>query len=76
MKRQSLFFCLTVMLAVCFTVSAYSKEGAAGTNSDVLQIQEQGSFAAGGTVIAAPGIFDPKQPANPQGQTLHGDHAY
>jgi pimeloyl-ACP methyl ester carboxylesterase len=41
-----------------------------------LIIQEQGSFAIGGSVISSPGIFDPKQPANPQGQTLHGDHAY
>jgi hypothetical protein len=46
-------------------------------------IQEQGSFAVGGTVISAPGTFDPiKQGAynpngvSPEGQTLHGDHAY
>ncbi|MES2696102.1 MAG: alpha/beta fold hydrolase [Verrucomicrobiota bacterium] len=48
-----------------------------------LVIQKQGSFAVGGTVITAPGKFDPiKQGAfNPTaqdaaGQTLHGDHAY
>jgi hypothetical protein len=46
-------------------------------------IQEQGSFAVGGTVITNPGTFDPiKQGAyspngvSPEGQTLHGDHAY
>jgi len=46
-------------------------------------IQEQGSFAVGGSVITAPGTFDPiKQGAynpagaDPAGQTLHGDHAY
>ena len=46
-------------------------------------IQEQGSFAVGGTVITDPGTFDPiKQGAynpngvSPEGQTLHGDHAY
>jgi pimeloyl-ACP methyl ester carboxylesterase len=50
---------------------------AAGTvETKPLIIQEQGSFAIGGSVISSPGIFDPKQPANPQGQTLHGDHAY
>jgi hypothetical protein len=38
-------------------------------------IQEQGSFAAGGKVIKNPGTFNPKQPT-PEGQTLHGDHAY
>jgi pimeloyl-ACP methyl ester carboxylesterase len=47
-----------------------------------LVIQEQGSFAVGGTVISEPGTFDPiKQGAynpkgvSPAGQTLHGDHA-
>jgi hypothetical protein len=40
-----------------------------------LMIQEQGSFAVGGTVISNPGTFDPKNPT-PAGQTLHADHAY
>jgi len=40
-----------------------------------IQIQEQGSFAVGGTVISNPGMFDPTNPA-PAGQTFHGDHAY
>ena len=48
-----------------------------------LTIQEQGSFAIGGTVVTMPGTFDPiaqgvYNPAgtDPKGQTLHGDHAY
>ncbi len=40
-----------------------------------LAIQDQGSFAVGGSVVAAPGTYDPKTAA-PAGQTLHGDHAY
>jgi len=47
-----------------------------------LVIQEQGSFAVGGTVINEPGTFDPIQQGaynpkgvSPAGQTLHGDHA-
>ena len=49
----------------------------AGGNSrpGPLIIQEQGSFAIGGTVIRAPGTFDPSK-QTPDGQTLHGDHAY
>ncbi|RHX89336.1 alpha/beta hydrolase [Leptospira stimsonii] len=46
-------------------------------------LQEQGSFAVGGTVFVEPGKFDPIKhgvfdPAGPQsvGQTRHGDHAY
>ena len=51
--------------------------------SEPLIIQEQGSFAVGGSVVSNPGIFDPIKdgaynPVNQSsdGQTLHGDHAY
>ncbi|HXI58824.1 MAG TPA: alpha/beta fold hydrolase [Polyangia bacterium] len=40
-----------------------------------LAIQEQGSFAVGGTVVTNPGTFDPTRPTA-DGATLHGDHAY
>ncbi len=40
-----------------------------------LTIQEQASFAVGGTVITNPGAYDPVK-RGPEGQTLHGDHAY
>jgi hypothetical protein len=40
-----------------------------------LIIQEQGSFAVGGTVVTNPGTFDPVK-MSPEGQTFHGDHAY
>lgn len=46
-----------------------------GGKPEPLMIQEQGSFAVGGRVIRNPGSFNPKQPT-PEGQTLHGDHAY
>ncbi len=56
---------------------------ACATAHQLLTIQEQGSFAIGGTVVTAPGTFDPIRqgaynPAGPDsaGQTLHGDHAY
>ena len=55
----------------------------AGEKPAPLIIQEQGSFAVGGTVVTAPGTFDPTRdgaykPADQSvaGQTLHGDHAY
>ncbi len=38
-------------------------------------IEEQGSFAIGGSVVTNPGTFDPIK-RTPEGQTLHGDHAY
>jgi hypothetical protein len=40
-----------------------------------LVIKKQGSFFVGGTVITAPGTFDPINPT-PAGQTFNGDHAY
>lgn len=40
-----------------------------------LIIQEQGSFAVGGSVTATPGTYDNNVPTA-AGQTLHGDHAY
>jgi hypothetical protein len=43
--------------------------------SDLIVIEEQGSFAVGGTVISSPGTFDPYN-ATPAGQTFRGDHAY
>jgi len=48
---------------------------AAETKTQPLMIQEQGSFAVGGTVISTPGTFNPQKPVEPAGQTLHGDHA-
>ena len=41
-----------------------------------LMIQEQGSFLVGGTVRSEPGTFKLSDALKPQGQTLHGDHAY
>jgi len=43
--------------------------------SNLLVLEEQGSFAVGGTVISNPGTFDPFN-QTPEGQTYHGDHAY
>jgi hypothetical protein len=70
------------LIAACFFTSATAPE-AKKSKPEPLMIQEQGSFAVGGSVITAPGTFDPiKQGAynpagtDPAGQTLHGDHVY
>ena len=71
-----LFFTISVLLAACAT----NKKT---TGSAPIVIEQQGSFAVGGTVVTSPGTFDPVKhgafnPANQawEGQTLHGDHAY
>lgn len=63
-------------------LSLMTMAGAQGAQAPLV-IQQQGSFAVGGTVTTAPGKFDPiKQGsynpagADSTGQTLHGDHAY
>ena len=80
-KHRKSFIALWLITACLFTSA-----GAQETNKskpEPLMIQEQGSFAVGGSVTTAPGTFDPiKQGAynlsgtDPAGQTLHGDHAY
>jgi pimeloyl-ACP methyl ester carboxylesterase len=70
---------LSFMAVGCAAPSAQP----ASNTSPALVIHEQGSFAVGGTVVTAPGTFDPiaqgaynPAGADPRGQTLHGDHTY
>lgn len=51
-------------------------QAAAGSDSDVLMIAEQGIFSAGGTVTASEGIFDvDNYYTSREGSTSHVDHA-
>jgi hypothetical protein len=71
-KRHSLRVLATlVFAALSASPLTYAAEGDA---VEPLMIQEQGSFAVGGTVIQSPGTFDTANPSS-GGQTLHGDHA-
>lgn len=45
------------------------------TQSAPLMIEQQGSFAVGGSVVRSAGTYDPTK-AGTEGQTLHGDHAF
>lgn len=71
-RRRSL---LALGMISAVLVAAVSGQEARKSKTAPLIIQEQGSFAVGGTVVTNPGTFHPKQPT-PDGQTLHGDHAY
>ncbi|WP_153111012.1 alpha/beta hydrolase [Propionivibrio limicola] len=71
-KRQSVRLLVTLAFAA-LSVSPLT-HAAPGDATKPLMIQEQGSFAAGGTVIRSPGSYDPLNEAS-GGQTLHGDHA-
>ncbi|MES2946357.1 MAG: alpha/beta fold hydrolase [Pseudomonadota bacterium] len=53
-----------------------SNSGSVDNSTGPLLIREQGSFTAGGTMVTAPGTFNPRKPLAPDGQSYHGDHAY
>jgi len=78
-KKITQLFCAIV--AAIFIIGCQTS----GENKEhgYIAIQEQGSFAVGGTVITTTGTFDPIadgafNPGNQssKGQTLHGDHAF
>jgi pimeloyl-ACP methyl ester carboxylesterase len=62
-------------LVLGMAAGTWANAGAQARKPQLLMIEEQGSFAVGGTVITNPGTFNPQKPS-PAGQTLHGDHAY
>jgi len=66
MKHHLSYFLMASLLSFS-TLDAQKKKP--------LVIEEQGSFAVGGTVKTNPGTFDPIR-RTPEGQTFHGDHAY
>ena len=69
-RRSSalLLIATSVIVSACTTTNLNDMR-------EPLIIQEQGSFAVGGTVITSPGTFDAIK-RGPEGQTFHGDHAY
>lgn len=72
MKPNLLRTLTTAVLVATAPVGASAVEAG---KPEPLAIQEQGSFAVGGTVRTEPGAFDPAK-ASPAGQTFRGDHAY
>jgi len=66
---------LTLALMAAFRSGPAGAKEASPPKAGPLTIQAQGSFAVGGKVITNPGTFHPKNPT-PEGQMLHGDHAY
>lgn len=80
-KNTRIIYTILSLFAVSFTVGC--QQDKVNNENEHITIQEQSSFAVGGTVITAPGEFDPIANGafnpgnqNPDGQTLHGDHAF
>lgn len=72
-KLQGKLFFICMLIVVSLSASPWAMAGA--KDKPPLLIEEQGSFAVGGSVITTPGTFDPIK-LTPAGQTFHGDHAY
>ncbi|MGF7137807.1 alpha/beta hydrolase [Roseimarinus sediminis] len=73
-RKRTINITFSSLILILFLVSACTNK-IADKNSDFIQLKEQGSFMVGGSVITNPGTFNPYNPT-PEGQTLHGDHAY
>lgn len=70
--KQITLLLITIAMAACTNV-----ENTKDTNDQKpLIIETQGSFAVGGTMLTTPGNFEVVNALKPDGQTLHGDHAY
>ena len=65
--KKKMMVAMLVSLAVTVSSQAFDK---------AVTILDQGSFAAGGTVVTEPGTLNNNNPLDSAGQTLHGDHAY
>lgn len=53
----------------------FASTDAVAAQQEPLVIQEQGSFAVGGTVLTTPGAYTNNKPTD-EGQSFHGDHLY
>lgn len=65
---------LTSMMLTSLTACSVLSGGSSSSASPLV-IQQQGSFAVGGKVVSAPGVYDNNNPTA-AGQTFHGDHLY
>jgi len=72
--KNGKFIVALMLILVSMSASSCAVIDANGKPAPLV-IQEQGSFAVGGTVVTNPGTFDPVK-MSPEGQTFHGDHAY
>lgn len=61
--------------ALLFTSILASSSIVMADQKEPLTLQEQGSFAVGGTVVNSPGTFNNNKPSA-EGQSFHGDHLY
>jgi len=72
MKKNISYWGTLCVLVLAVSTSLHAQKA---SKQKPLVIEQQGSFAVGGTVIENPGTFNPYKPTL-AGQTFRGDHAY
>jgi pimeloyl-ACP methyl ester carboxylesterase len=70
--KQITLLIITIVMTACTNIENTKN----ANDQKFLVIEKQGSFAVGGTTITTPGNFEVANALKPDGQTLHGDHAY
>src|SRR5881397_4161029 len=73
--RRATLLVVVGLLGISLNSNGAASAQDASATVEPLMIQEQGSFAVGGTVVRSSGYYDATN-RSPSGQTLHGDHAY
>jgi len=70
----TMFVVMVILLTAC-NKNLVVKNNMENSDPNIINIQKQGSFLAGGTVVSNPGEYKFDFTSS-EGQTLHGDHAY
>jgi len=65
-----------LMITIATSACTNTENTQAQTPTNPLIIEQQGSFAVGGTKFYEQGKFNLASPLKPEGQSFHGDHAY
>ena len=73
--RRATLLVVVGLLGISLNSNGAASAQDASATVEPLMIQQQGSFAVGGTVVTSSGYYDATN-RSPSGQTLHGDHAY
>jgi hypothetical protein len=74
-KRLARLVCFLAAAVLSSNSPAVSADESRDRDDTPILLSTQGSFLVGGNVVTNPGTFDPITLA-PDGQTIHGDHAY
>jgi hypothetical protein len=74
-KASQCFIGVSILVITLSIVASATTAAPPQQANSAIVLADQGSFMVGGTFVTNPGTFDPVA-STPDGQTIHGDHAY